>query len=337
MNCCEAGVRPFVRSSGLSLLSVHRTSSQAESLFTYSLPFIMLLQLALRVILVPVIFVEAGRNLQMNILPRQNHATTPGTSRPPSQSLEHVPRAAENTTVNWATMPPIMPGICDTANGTFCVTYPAQLNDSFPTESCVSYGVECPIVQGVCTALNGTTYPCRTYPLDCYCNIPLQLSCTWQFSTWLEWMYTEDWLQTQCPSIQPVDFTQAPSCASSCLQDRCFSHGCITGGRNCFCSLGSFFGCEANCKPEDLDSIYRWYSHECDVMLDNATAIVNSSNANVSKTAFALAKKTTIHWYEIIACTVASISVLLLIGGWFVDPIMRQIIHRQLNPKRHWE
>jgi hypothetical protein len=298
----------------------------------------MLLQVALRVILVPVVFVEAGRNLQMNILPRQNHATAPGTSRPLSQSLEHVPRAAHNATVNWATMPPTcMPGVCDTANGTFCVTNSAQMNGSLPSEDCVSYSVECQAVKGVCTASNGTTYPCLTYPLDCYCDIPVQLSCAWWLCSWLDWMYTEDWLQTQCPSIQPVNFTQAPSCASSCLQDRSFRYGCITGGRNCFCLQRSFFGCDADCKPEDLDSIYNWYSDECNVMLDNATTIVNSSLANVSKTAFAIAKKNTLHWYEIIAFIVASISVLLLIGGWFVDPIMRQIIHRQLNPKRHWE
>ncbi|MCJ1245172.1 hypothetical protein MMC30_002373 [Trapelia coarctata] len=299
----------------------------------------MLLQFILPVVLAHIFLVEAGGNRQIDLIPRHHEEAIPRSLQSPRQDLEHVPRAAAGTTVNWATMPSTcMPGICDTANGTFCITNTAETNGSISSNDCVTYDVGCHPVHGLCTASNGTTYGCLTYTLDCYCDAPLQLACTWSLCTWLDWMYTEDWLQTQCPFIQPVDFTSAPSCVSSCLQARSFSNGCITGGRNCFCFQKSFFGCDEACQPEDRDSIYSWWADKCGVTMDNATTFVNSSIGNPSRTAFAMAaSKNKVHWYEVVAFLAASISVVLLIVGWLVDPLMRQRVHKRLNPKRHWD
>jgi len=272
----------------------------------------------------------------MNILPRHNDVTTPRSSRSPPQDLEHVPRAAPGTTVNWATMPSnCAPGVCDTANGTYCVINTDQMNGSISSDDCQNYDLDCRPVQGVCTAPNGTTHGCLTYPHECYCNLHLQLICTWFLCNWLDWMYTEDWLQTQCPSIQPVNLDNAPSCASSCLKERSFSHGCITGGRNCFCLQLSFFGCDSDCNPED--SLYSWWANECGMTLDEAKSSVNSSMGDPLSTTIATAKSSKVHWYEIVAFVAASISVVLLVVGWLVDPLMRQRVHKRLNPKRHWE
>ena len=296
----------------------------------------MLLQFALGVLLTQAFLVKADGKLPMHIIPRQNVVPAPRSLQSPPPNLEHVPRAAAGTTVNWATMPvTYAAGVCDTANGTVCVTNSAHLNDSISSDECLTYDLPCQPVNGTCRAPNGTIHACLTYSLDCYCNLRLQLQCAWKFFTWLDWMYTEDWLQKQCPSIQPVDFSLAPSCASSCLQDKSLKSGCITGGRNCFCFQQSFFNCDMNCKPEDMDGIYSWYAGECDMTLDNATYIVN--NGSITRTIFASAKSGTIHWYEIVAFLAASTSFVLLVVGWLVDPLMRQRIHNRLNPKRHWD
>ena len=241
-------------------------------------------------------------------------ATTKETSLQPGDSFQHERRDNTTATVDWGTMP----------------------NDSIACNTPESNDLPCPAWEGTCF-VDGKATPCLTYPLDCYCNLPLQLGCSWNSTnTWFDWMLVEDWFQRQCPSVQPVNFTQIPSCASQCVQDAAFYSGCVTSGRNCFCYQESFFGCGGDCGDSDMNVTYAWYMNECNVTFENAELIVGG-NTSLAKGALGTATNNSeIHWYEGIAIATGGLSIVLLVVGWILHPIMRQNIRRR-NAKTHAE
>ena len=272
--------------------------------------------------------VGAYKNLSPVLLPAQRLPGTPmeATSHQPRGLFEHEQRNNMNTTVNWATMPS-----CGGSPG--C----AGVNGSAIPGNDVNFTLPCPIVAGNCSD-NGTVYQCPTYELDCYCNLPpLQLLCPWIYcETWFLWMSVEDWFQQQCPSVQPLNFTQIPSCASQCVQNAAFYSGCVTSGRNCFCDQQSFFGCDSGCDDSDMSTIIDWYAQNCSTTYLVAEQIIVGNTSNVKGALGTATVPTGIHWYEGIAIATAGLSMVLLVVGWIYNPIMRQKIRRE-NEKTHAE
>ena len=276
------------------------------------------MQLA-HVLLLHAFVVEAYKNLHPILLPTGGlpETTMEATSHQPRSLLEYEQRGNMNTTVNWATMP-----IRDNCNA-------SSVEGS-------EFALPCPVVTGICSS-NETIYPCQTYSLECYCSLPLQLNCSWVYcETFFMWMSVEDWFQQQCPLVQPVNFTDIPSCASHCVQNAAFYSGCITSGRNCFCNQESFFGCGGDCDDSDLSTINNWYATECNITLDDAELIVVGNNSNVKGALGTATINTGIHWYEGIAIATAGLSMVLLVIGWICNPIIRQEIRRR-NEKTHAE
>ena len=272
--------------------------------------------------------VGAHKNIHPVSLPIQRfpEVTMEPTSHHPLGSLKHQQRDSMNTTVNWATMPTYY-GFTECAG----VNGSASIGDEF-----LNFSLPCPIVVGTCSS-NETAYPCQTYSLECYCGLPLQLNCSWIYTeTWFEWMSVEDWFQQQCPSVQPVNFTQIPSCASQCVQNAAFYSGCITSGRNCFCNQESFFGCDSLCDDSDMDITTDWYAQECNFTLEIAGDIIAGNKSKVKGALATPSVNAGIHWYEGIAIATAGLSTVLLVIGWICNPIIRQEIRRR-NEKTHAE
>jgi hypothetical protein len=150
-------------------------------------------------------------------------------------------------------------------------------------------------------------------------------------------MGLEDWFAQLCPEVEPVDFSPLPKCARGCLEDGSFANGCVTGGRNCFCAMGELFECEKNCgKQKEWDSIAQWLVKECGASLEEAEAGVQSGSFTITPTLVGEAKTPTAMatetrrvalniiskgrppptWYEIIAITVAAISLAAGVVLW---------------------
>ncbi|MCJ1471753.1 hypothetical protein MMC13_000393 [Lambiella insularis] len=286
-------------------------------------------QYVVKVIFLRLIFVTAIKEQQLKSIPRpQRDITKLSTSPQDHDTVEFMAQAAPNTTVNWDTMPLCQYGICNEVNAQGY--FPNGTNPQDLTETPNDYynfPINCPIVEGICTSPNGTTHPCQTYDLDCYCGLSMQLTCSWYECSWFEWMLTEDWLQTQCPSITPVEFSAIPVCASSCVEEKSFSSGCISEGRNCFCEQGSIFGCDTGCDSDDVDAIQSWYVNECNVTTEDAQQIVGSGkiDASTHSTSDSVVETTgKIHWYEDIAVAAAVFSFVLLVVGLVGDPWLRR-------------
>jgi hypothetical protein len=99
---------------------------------------------------------------------------------------------------------------------------------------------------------------------DCFCKLQVPLHCAWQCS-WNEWMLAEDWYVGVCgQDADQLSYDGLPDCARNCLPEALFDHGCITEGRNCFCSGGELFGCTELCTAEsDRLAVQNWIVKQC--------------------------------------------------------------------------
>jgi len=166
---------------------------------------------------------------------------------------------------------------------------------------CSPVSVSCPT-----DASSGAT-DCITYPLDCYCALPIPLACAFWATSWWDWQHVEDWFTGICPAVMPIDFTGLPSCGRDCVADSSFDWGCITASQNCFCSTNSLFGCDLNCKQEDVDEMVNWFTEQCQAPEEWAIDALNDTAVEKSSGDAPLPsiKGRPLRWYEIMAIIVA--------------------------------
>ena len=234
----------------------------------------------------------------------QNHASMQPTgtaSNQPQQSFHLQPRSPPTAVVNFDSLASV------TCAFSKCV---------YPTAGTVSVSPPCTAVPAPCppsvAAAGGKD--CTTFPLDCYCQQGTPLYCAWPCS-WYQWFLAEDWFKTQCPDVPPIDFSSAPKCARQCLSEQSINYGCIGSSRNCFCSHGSLFDCEKQCKgtPPIRQSIIDWFKDQCLVSESEAEyALGYSATKKPIAGVFRLPRK--LHWYEILPITIATISGACFIG-----------------------
>lgn len=212
-------------------------------------------------------------------------------SYPSRRSFEVKKRADPTPTVDLLSMPSCAQGNC--------------ISDT-TVQNCSPIPVSCP------TSASGAEN-CVTYSLRCYCNAPTPLRCAFKCSWW-NWQLAEDWFTGICPSVKPIDFTGLPSCARDCVADSTFDYGCITATQNCFCSYGSLFGCDLNCKQHDVDKMVSWFMGRCQLPAASATAALNNSAIETARNdgPSPSIKGRPLHWYEIMAIVIAGMTAFAL-------------------------
>jgi hypothetical protein len=181
---------------------------------------------------------------------------------------------------------------------------------------------------------------------DCFCKLQVPLQCAWQCS-WNEWMLAEDWYVGVCgPDADRLSYDGLPDCARNCLPEALFDHGCITEGRNCFCSGGELFGCAELCTAEsDRLAVQNWIVKQCGASEELAKQAANDGQfvkplnevellvetvigvfkgrvpgrSEFGKEAVPLPSKgpKRLNWSETLAIFVASLSALAFLVGWF--------------------
>lgn len=214
--------------------------------------------------------------------------TVPSQQQPPIL----LQRDAPSGTVNIDLMPTCAMNAC--------------VNPTAPPLPCASVRVPCP------SAIGGGDN-CTTVDRDCYCKQTTPLACAWDCGWW-DWMLAEDWFQTTCPNVLPINFNTAPACARKCLWENSVNYGCINSGRNCFCLEGSVFGCESKCS--DNSTILAWLEEE-DVCNFTSSEASYEAGITVSPKDSALPplhKTSKLHWYEIFPIVVGSLSGAILLG-----------------------
>lgn len=182
---------------------------------------------------------------------------------------------------------------------------------------------------------------------DCFCKLQVPLQCAWQCS-WNEWMLAEDWYVTVCgQDADQLSYNGLPDCAQNCLPEALFDHGCITKGRNCFCSGGELFGCTELCTAEsDRLAVQNWIVKQCGASEELAKQGANGGHFVEPLNEIELLLETVIgvfkgripgrsefgkedvlppskgpkqlKWYELLAVYVACLSVLAFLAGWLV-------------------
>jgi hypothetical protein len=233
----------------------------------------------------------------------QNHASilpTRTASTQPQQSFHLQPRSTPIAVVNFDSL---ASATCPFGQ---CV---------YPSAGTVSVSPPCKAIPTPCPAAAGGGDNCSTFPLECYCQQATPLYCAWSCSSWYEWFLAEDWFQTQCPGVKPIDFNSAPKCARQCLSEESINYGCVGSTRNCFCLHGSLFGCEKQCKGTVAvqQSLVNWYQEQCLVSESVAESDIGvSATKNVTASLFRPPRK--YPWYEILPITIASISGAIFLG-----------------------
>jgi len=196
---------------------------------------------------------------------------------------------------------------------------------------------------------------------SCFCSQKVPLGCAWACD-WDAWMNAEDWYVSEgvCgPDADYLSFDGLPACVKDCLPDAIFNYGCITEGRNCFCSYGELFGCQENCVADsDRHAIQTWLVDQCGItenlaeqgadrgiFWDSLGAIASAiASMSMSATFSELlpletgqtsqdSKKETLHvsdngrarlhWYEILAITVLCVSGAAILIIWAMTCIVR--------------
>jgi hypothetical protein len=235
----------------------------------------------------------------------QNHASilpTRTTSSQPQQSFHLQPRSDPTAVVNFD----LLSSASATCAFSLCVYPTAGAASVLP--SCTAVPSPCP---SAVAAAGGNN--CSTFPLDCYCQQPTPLYCAWSCS-WYQWFLAEDWFKTQCPDIPPIDFNSAPKCARQCLWEQSISYGCVASTRNCFCSHGSLFDCEKQCKGTVAQSLVDWFKDQCLVSESEAEYDTGVSSSKSAVIASLFKSPYKLHWYEIVPITIASLSGAVFIG-----------------------
>jgi hypothetical protein len=204
-------------------------------------------------------------------------------------------------------------GLVNFHNMPACASSACAARGTLPKLSCSTVNAPCPTGASAATGATNkdvstnSNSGCPTVPLSCYCALPNPLLCAWTCG-WYDWLLAENWFNTTCPGVPPIDFSPVPACARSCLHDRVFNYGCITLQKNCFCSQKSLFGCSGDCSTTENATVVDWYRKTCHVSLDEARKVADIMN----KTGAALLE--TKHWrgfdwYEIFLIVVLSTSV----------------------------
>jgi hypothetical protein len=239
----------------------------------------------------------------------QNHASIPPietASSQPQQSFRLQPRSTPTAVVDFDSLASVTCAFSE------CV-YPSAGTVSV-SPPCTTVPVPCPPAVAAAGGHN-----CSTFPLECYCQQGTPLYCAWPCS-WYQWFLAEDWFKTQCPDVQPIDFNSAPKCARQCLSEQSINYGCVGSTRNCFCSHGSLFNCEKQCKGTAAiqQSIVNWFKDQCLVSESEAEYDIGvSGTKNVTASLFQSPHK--LHWYEILPITIATLSGVCFIGIIFMN------------------
>lgn len=161
-------------------------------------------------------------------------------------------------------------------------------------------------------------------------------------------MLAEDWYVGVCgPNADQLSYNGLPDCARNCLPEALFDHGCITEGRNCFCSGGELFGCTELCTAEsDRLAVQNWIVKQCNASEEFAKQGANGRHFVEPLNEIELLLETVIgvfggripgrsafgkedvfppskgpkrlRWYEVLAVYVACLSALAFLGGWLV-------------------
>ncbi|OCL08179.1 hypothetical protein AOQ84DRAFT_439760 [Glonium stellatum] len=211
--------------------------------------------------------------------------------------------------------------------------------DSMPScafKSCVVSShpaLPCPTVSTSCSASASATAAsdgCAGVgiPTTCYCALPNPLFCAWG-CRWFDWMLAENWFNATCPQVPPIDFTPVPACARACFEESIFNYGCLTYQKNCFCSVGSLFGCNAGCTPQENQTIASWYASACVVPTASAlqVAAVQTTGSSIIPSSHPWGG---FSWYEIFSIVVGGLSVvafLIYVSVW-KDIINRRDLSR---------
>jgi hypothetical protein len=231
----------------------------------------------------------------------QNQASklpTRTASSQPQQSFHLQPRSTSTAVVDFDSLASVTCAFSQCAH---------------PSAGTVSVSPPCKAIPTPCPAATADGDNCSTFPLECYCQQATPLYCAWPCS-WYQWFLAEDWFKTQCPDVKPIDFDSAPKCARQCLS---INFGCISSTRNCFCIQGSLFGCEKQCKGTVAlqQSLVDWYQDQCLVNESEAEYDIGvSATRNVTASLFKSPHP--LHWYEITAVTLASLSAVIF--GWII-------------------
>lgn len=121
------------------------------------------------------------------------------------------------------------------------------------------------------------------WPKSCFCSLKVPLLCAW-YCYWDGWFDAEDWYVSEdvCgPDADDLPYEVLPSCIADCLPQVLFNQGCITEGRNCFCSVGSLGGCQDNCVTDaERSAIKTWLVEQCDITELQAQLAVDNGYFN---------------------------------------------------------
>lgn len=146
-------------------------------------------------------------------------------------------------------------------------------------------------------------------------------------------MLAENWFNSTCPGVPPIDFSPLPLCVQSCIKDRTFDSGCITYQKICFCSRQSFSGCNFGCSGEDKTRIVDWYASVCGIPTASAEEVLAAET-----TAAGVIPPSSpwggFFWYELFTLVVGvlSVAVFLAYVTFWRDHIQKQ--DRKRCPKR---
>lgn len=218
------------------------------------------------------------------------------------QLFDAEPRDAPTPTVDFGLMPS-----CGVSH---CV-YPSTTTYPCPT----TFPSPCP---------SGDGDNCSTVSLDCYCNLATPYQCAFHPCSWYNVMLLENWFNQTCPDTDPtvsydfqVNSTRmfVPSCALDCIQTQTINYGCTSESKNCFCSHQSLYGCTARCSQNDNSTLADWLAATCQISSDDATETVQDDTAGASTFKeggpMPPSPPQPLHWYEIMAIVVLSVSTLL--------------------------
>jgi hypothetical protein len=83
------------------------------------------------------------------------------------------------------------------------------------------------------------------------------------------------------------------------------------------------FGCDLNCKEQDVDKMVGWFMERCQLPAASATAALNNSAMETAKSEgpSPSVKGRPLHWYEIMAIFIAGVTAFAL-GVGLLFPCM---------------
>jgi hypothetical protein len=172
---------------------------------------------------------------------------------------------------------------------------------------------------------------------DRYCKLKTPLKCAW-ICIWDSWMLAEDWYTDVCgPDADQIAYNNLPACARDCLPGALFDAGCITQGRNCFCSNGDMLGCHGTCTDQEKVKIGPWLADQCNITdtlarqgAINGTcrdktsseqdllSLVGKYSGKTGKEVVYIAPsiQQKLRWYEVWAIIILCLTALATLVGW---------------------